>query len=584
MPDKEESKGQQFLTRSFLKNAQMAQKNPDANLGQAVSTFTSKNVKALDTLSKQLNVLNKNIMKIAKPSQQKRDFIKREDPNVKLIKEVDDLEELMKQNVEINKKANASKGKGLLGMLGTFGKLIGAGAIGGLVGFLLFGDNKYAKQAREAFKKVGEFIWGGIKEWWDTGGDQFTKDTAERIGKGLLGGVEKVWDWVKANPGKAAMGGLIGALLTGNIGGLTSLATGLASVSLQTVQLLLANPAVAAAAASIGATAYAIWKGKETLQTIKEVKESEKERQKSKDESWTERSSSQKWKMEDQQRLNQILQQENEIQSALYSPTQGSFTKRNARINKTGNQMGLFDRVDIQEKFAPKGKWTPETKRQALEYEFQRLGSIKGSMAKKYGSYENTTMMMPETLISSGIELANDKVNIQGLDPSVYNNLMALGSLYSEKNPGKSIIVNSAFRTYEEQARLHRKYPNKAAPPGRSLHESGLAVDIQTKGKSGFTDWNLASRFGFHRPIAAKEPWHFEFGKRNVGSEYTDSPDQIGDNLPRTVIPNKIQSNNQPIILSEKSIEALAKAIGVSFKGSMPNVKNAVSINAGMRG
>ena len=48
---------------------------------------------------------------------------------------------------------------------------------------------------------------------------------------------------------------------------------------------------------------------------------------------------------------------------------------------------------------------------------------------------------------------------------------------------GRKLKINSAFRSREEQERLYALYQSgrglPAAPPGSSLHERGLAVDIQ---------------------------------------------------------------------------------------------------------
>ncbi len=50
-------------------------------------------------------------------------------------------------------------------------------------------------------------------------------------------------------------------------------------------------------------------------------------------------------------------------------------------------------------------------------------------------------------------------------------------------NFGSRALITSGFRTYQQQARLYRRflqgmsqYP--ALPPGTSMHELGLAVDI----------------------------------------------------------------------------------------------------------
>ena len=74
--------------------------------------------------------------------------------------------------------------------------------------------------------------------------------------------------------------------------------------------------------------------------------------------------------------------------------------------------------------------------------------------------------------------------------------------------PGIRIV--SGLRTRAEQARLHTERPDLAAPPGRSMHERGLAADLafssefaQRAAHSG------AGVCGLGFPVAG-EPWHVE--------------------------------------------------------------------------
>ena len=60
-------------------------------------------------------------------------------------------------------------------------------------------------------------------------------------------------------------------------------------------------------------------------------------------------------------------------------------------------------------------------------------------------------------------------------------------------------LFNSASRTYDEQARLYKKYGAGGAKlPGTSLHEKGIAADIQS---SDFRDWLVknGSKYGWHQ-------------------------------------------------------------------------------------
>lgn len=75
---------------------------------------------------------------------------------------------------------------------------------------------------------------------------------------------------------------------------------------------------------------------------------------------------------------------------------------------------------------------------------------------------------------------------------------------------GQTPRITSAYRTREQQAALYDAYKagrgNLAAPPGRSFHELGLALDAR-----GGPEWEAAmSRNGWRRTVAS-EPWHWEF-------------------------------------------------------------------------
>ena len=79
---------------------------------------------------------------------------------------------------------------------------------------------------------------------------------------------------------------------------------------------------------------------------------------------------------------------------------------------------------------------------------------------------------------------------------------------------GVGIIVVSGFRTMQKQRELYAAYKagrgNLAAPPGYSNHQSGHALDLNTKGK-GVKSWLVknAATFGFRRTVPS-EDWHYE--------------------------------------------------------------------------
>ena len=73
---------------------------------------------------------------------------------------------------------------------------------------------------------------------------------------------------------------------------------------------------------------------------------------------------------------------------------------------------------------------------------------------------------------------------------------------------GKDMPITSTVRTRAEQEALFNargNNPNLVAPPGKSQHEFGNAVDIAANVPDTFLN-----RFGLHRPHGAKDPVHVE--------------------------------------------------------------------------
>jgi secretion/DNA translocation related TadE-like protein len=72
------------------------------------------------------------------------------------------------------------------------------------------------------------------------------------------------------------------------------------------------------------------------------------------------------------------------------------------------------------------------------------------------------------------------------------------------------IRVVSGRRTRAEQARLHAERPELAAPPGRSMHELGLAADLAFPSRfARSVAHSVAGTCGLEFPVMG-EPWHVE--------------------------------------------------------------------------
>jgi hypothetical protein len=81
-----------------------------------------------------------------------------------------------------------------------------------------------------------------------------------------------------------------------------------------------------------------------------------------------------------------------------------------------------------------------------------------------------------------------------------------------EKKKGRPMKINSMLRTVAQQYLLYDWYRRGrcgiklAAEPGKSNHESGLAVDINEPGS-----WRKALAGAGFKWMGKKDPWHFDF-------------------------------------------------------------------------
>lgn len=105
------------------------------------------------------------------------------------------------------------------------------------------------------------------------------------------------------------------------------------------------------------------------------------------------------------------------------------------------------------------------------------------------------------------IKLGKD-ARLEGLHPGMMKMLLGMAQEYGQLT-GKQILINEGFRTYERQAQLYAANPRKAAKPGGSIHEFGLALDINTVQVNELERLGLMRKYGFTRPIRG-ETWHIE--------------------------------------------------------------------------
>ena len=97
---------------------------------------------------------------------------------------------------------------------------------------------------------------------------------------------------------------------------------------------------------------------------------------------------------------------------------------------------------------------------------------------------------------------------IDGLHPSVRRNLLAMAAEFGTTT-GKKVVVTDGSRTFEEQKVLYDRMPGKAAKPGSSMHEFGMAIDIDSGVADQLEKLGLFRKYGFTRPVGG-EKWHVE--------------------------------------------------------------------------
>lgn len=79
---------------------------------------------------------------------------------------------------------------------------------------------------------------------------------------------------------------------------------------------------------------------------------------------------------------------------------------------------------------------------------------------------------------------------------------------------GRTIPITDSTRTRAQQADCYRRKPDLCAPPGRSMHERGLAIDVDTSR----IDPNAPAlvyaltNAGWRRYDPTREPWHWSYG------------------------------------------------------------------------
>ena len=190
---------------------------------------------------------------------------------------------------------------------------------------------------------------------------------------------------------------------------------------------------------------------------------------------------------------------------------------------------GVEDKIKDLEKMKSTPKLTAPT---VTAEDVKQTASETDRLASKYpAAADKQTTATPEQNaaleadITKYVNLKDSSIDLAGMDPAVKKRLAAVAYEYYN-NTGKKIQINSAFRDPKEQAALFAKYGSpRAARPGKSKHEVGLAVDMNSADANKATSMGLFDKYGFQRPISS-EPWHVE--AKEARNSVADNPTNPG--------------------------------------------------------
>ena len=149
---------------------------------------------------------------------------------------------------------------------------------------------------------------------------------------------------------------------------------------------------------------------------------------------------------------------------------------------------------------------------------------------------KSTSISGPGSEKLQNLVTTSGNVDLADLTPQATANLTNMASDYNSTT-GKKLKINSGFRSREKQAQLYADYKagkpgaNPANPPGSSLHEVGLAVDIDPSQVDEMDRMGLIAKNGFERISGPKERQHIQLaGAQSAISSGTNfvSGDALG--------------------------------------------------------
>lgn len=566
--------------------------NRDESLGslnRTMNSFATTNVKALQQISKEIGNLTKNLSLQQKVGKTKRDFVRREDPTTKLIKEVDDLEELMKQNNKLQK----GKGKGSLSEL-----ISGLFELGGLVGYFLTGKKKMLFSAIKGlmkyspikmFKSIGEgvmMLFKPLAKIFGKGGAKIgakgaSKSFLKRIPVlgGLLGlffGIQrfKQGDW---------LGGTLEV-----VSGISSIVPGIGTalgIAIDSFLLVRDFKGIEQTDAALGRgikkIAPTVLRNIPGIGTFIRFKEG--------------------FDMWETDKIGALKLFGSGMASVI--PNGGMFFDTVISLVENLNVGEKLKGVATKVKdFASSFKENPikATKNLVsgtisgaknigtglvntveetvgnIQYQADNIKTTVDNAVKNvtdpiYGFIENGRGF-PFSMVKNSSD-----VNINDLKPGIKKKLFSLAADYYNAT-GKKLVVTSGYRSKDKQQKLYDAYLKGqtdyiVAEPGSSKHNFGEAVDVWSKQANWASEKGLLSKHGLKQPFPSSDPVHLV--EQGDGS----------DNLPNNRIQSKRKDSMNTVKLDNDTVNKIVSGIVEGNKSLKPKSNRVIqSYDTSMRG
>jgi hypothetical protein len=97
---------------------------------------------------------------------------------------------------------------------------------------------------------------------------------------------------------------------------------------------------------------------------------------------------------------------------------------------------------------------------------------------------------------------------LKKLNPE-FANAINSATLDYKNETGKQVPLGDSYRSIAAQIQARKNKPGLAAKPGRSMHNYGLAVDINSAEANKMSSDGTLGKYGLYRPMSY-EPWHVE--------------------------------------------------------------------------